>query len=118
MSAYRAGFVHTQGKHEIKQFWVIVHPYFPYGAVERQPLNFGQNPFIWQDFCLKLYGNERDLTERGAPIRSGPLDPQMLCSGREGCRTASNSLPLSCSPQPSAKFVYMSVTFTNMSTLM
>ena len=45
---------------------------------QRQPLSFGQKPIIWQDFCQKLHGNERNWM--GAYVPSAPLDPPMTGS--------------------------------------
>ena len=44
---------------------------FPEGG---EPIpEFGAESIIWQDFCQKLHGNERNGTERGACIPGVPI---------------------------------------------
>ena len=43
----------------------------------RQPLSLGQKPIIWQDFCWKLHGNERNWAER-VRLSGISLDPPIL----------------------------------------
>ena len=53
---------------------------FPGGAGRvgrRQPLNLGQKPIIWQDFCRKLHENEINRTHVGGHVPGTALDPPM-----------------------------------------
>ena len=48
-------------------------------SVDGKPLSLGQKPNIWQDYCRKLYENERNWTEGsgGRRVPGAPLDPTM-----------------------------------------